>query len=90
MKNRIIKLHGQGSKQRTVPISKPLYEYLVSRARGEGYVITGSRGDPQAVQSLRRSGRVEEFYIPQFAGYLCFLVSAERYKFESDPGTARP
>ena len=53
MESRKIKFFGKGAKERIVPISDTLYDYLISIKPKEGFVIQGAR----TVNSISRQFR---------------------------------
>lgn len=54
LENRIIRVHGKGSKDRTIPIPQGLHEFLSARSQGKGPVVTGSTGAPDITRQFRK------------------------------------
>jgi len=54
LENRIIHIHGKGSKERIVPIPKILFEFLRTAIKTNGYVVTGSKNISNVTWRFRK------------------------------------
>ncbi len=54
LENRIMKIHGKGSKDRTVPIPQLLYEFLKERQKNKGHVVTGGTVAADITKQFRK------------------------------------
>ena len=52
--NRTLRLHGKGSKERTVPIPKILYNYLTTNLDKSEFVVKGSRNPVEITHQFRK------------------------------------
>ncbi len=54
LRNRTIRLYGKGSKERTIPITEKLFDYLKTREKKEGYVVPGARIPNEVAHQFRK------------------------------------
>jgi len=62
LENHIIHIHGKGSKERTVPIPKQLFEFLKDRDKSEVFVVTGSQNISNVTRNFRKYADRLKFY----------------------------